>query len=139
MQLAEDGADIVDVGGESTRPGAAMVSLADELRRTRPVVEALVREGVAVSIDTMKAAVMRSAIDAGATMVNDVSALQADPDSGAVLAACQADVVLMHMPGNPRTMQALASYEDAAHEVRAALAARIARAEACLLYTSRCV
>lgn len=130
LRLAEQGADIIDVGGESTRPGAAEVSLEEEIRRTVPVVEALVRAGVPVSIDTMKAGVMRAAVDAGVSMLNDVSALQADPGSAAVAAACAAQVVLMHMPGNPRTMQGLADYADPVEEVFAALAGRIAQAEA---------
>ncbi len=129
LKLAEEGADIIDVGGESTRPGAPEVPLAEELRRTIPVVEALVKAGVAVSIDTMKAAVMRAAIGAGATMLNDVSALQADPESLGVAAGCTAWVVLMHMPGNPRTMQSLAHYADPVAEVQTALAARIAEAQ----------
>lgn len=139
LKLAADGADIIDVGGESTRPGAAEVPLEEELRRTIPVVEGLVKAGVAVSIDTMKAVVMRAAVEAGATMLNDVSALQADPDSRAVAAACDADVVLMHMPGNPRTMQGLAQYADPAAEVIAALAARIAEAEAAGIARSRLI
>ncbi|MCG2841722.1 dihydropteroate synthase [Sandaracinobacter sp. RS1-74] len=130
LRLAEAGADIIDVGGESTRPGAAEVPLEEEIRRTAPVVEALARQGLRVSIDTMKAGVMRAALDAGATMLNDVSALQADPQSLPLAAASGAQVVLMHMPGNPRTMQGLAEYRDVVAEVQAALAARIAAAEA---------
>ncbi len=130
MRLAEDGADIVDVGGESTRPGADEVPLAEELRRTVPVVRALAGAGIAVSIDTMKAGVMRAALDAGATMLNDVSALQADPDSMAVAAGADAAVVLMHMPGNPRTMQALAHYDEPVEDVLAALQKRVEAAVA---------
>lgn len=125
IRLAGEGAEIVDVGGESTRPGAAVVPVEEELRRAIPVVRALARAGVAVSIDTMKAEVMRAALDAGATMLNDVSALQADPHSMAVAAAAEVPVVLMHMPGNPRTMQSLAHYDDPVAEVLAALAARV--------------
>lgn len=139
LKLAEAGADIVDVGGESTRPGAADVPLDEELRRTIPVVEALVREGVAVSIDTMKAGVMRAAVEAGASMLNDVSALRGDAESAGVAAACKAQVVLMHMPGNPRTMQALAHYEDPVEEVLAALARRIAEAEAAGIMRARLI
>ena len=139
LRLAEEGADIIDVGGESTRPGAPEVPLDEELRRVIPVVEALVRAGVAVSIDTMKAGVMRAAVDAGAAMLNDVSALRADPDSRTVAAACAADVVLMHMPGNPRTMQGLAHYDDPAAEVLAALAARIVEAEAAGIARARLI
>ncbi len=139
LKLAEAGADIVDVGGESTRPGADEVSLEEELRRTIPVVSALARAGVAVSIDTMKAAVMQAAADAGASMLNDVSGLAADPQSRAVAAGCAADVVLMHMPGNPRTMQGLADYADPAAEVLAALAARIVEAEAAGIARARLI
>lgn len=139
LRLAEAGADIVDVGGESTRPGAADVPLDEELRRTIPVVEGLVRAGVAVSIDTMKAGVMRAAVEAGASMLNDVSALQGDANSAGVAAACGAQVVLMHMPGNPRTMQELASYEDPVEEVFAALSQRIAEAEAAGIARARLI
>jgi dihydropteroate synthase len=130
LALHRAGADILDVGGESTRPGASPVPLEEELRRTIPVVEGLVTAGVPVSIDTMKAAVMQAALQAGATMLNDVSALQADPDSLSVAAASGAQVVLMHMPGTPQTMQALADYTDPVAEVMAHLAARIAVAQA---------
>lgn len=139
LKLAAEGADIIDVGGESTRPGAAPVPVAEELRRVIPVVAGLVRQRVRVSIDSMKAAVMQAALDAGATMLNDVSALSADPDSMGVAAAASADVVLMHMPGNPRTMQTLAQYDDAAAEVRAALARRIAAAEAAGIARTRLI
>ena len=117
IRMAADGADIIDVGGESTRPGAEPVPLDTELRRTIPVVEGLVKAGVPVSIDSMKADVMRAALAAGATMLNDVSALQADPDSLAVAAAGTADIVLMHMPGNPQTMQALPMEGDVLPQV----------------------
>lgn len=130
LRLFEAGAAIIDVGGESTRPGAPDVSLDEELRRTIPVVEGLVRAGVPVSIDTIKAGVMRAAVAAGATMLNDVSALLADAGSMEVAAGCEAQVVLMHMPGNPRTMQGLAQYDDVVGEVRAALAERIVACEA---------
>ena len=128
MQAA--GAAIIDVGGESTRPGADAVPLDEELRRTIPVVRALARQGVPVSIDTMKAGVMQAALDAGAQMLNDVSALLADAGSMAVAAATDMPVVLMHMPGNPRTMQGHASYGDTVAEVIAWLAERIAACEA---------
>ncbi len=124
------GADIIDVGGESTRPGAVDLSADEELRRVMPVVAALVRQRVPVSIDTMKAEVMEAAIDAGAAMVNDVSALSHDRRAMAVVANSHVPVVLMHMPGNPRTMQTLAHYADPVTEVRAALADRIAACEA---------
>lgn len=128
MQAA--GAAMVDVGGESTRPGAAPVSPAEELRRVLPVVEGLVAAGVPVSIDTMKAGVMRAALAAGARMLNDVSGLSADPDSLGVAAASDVPVVLMHMRGTPATMQELASYADPVAEVLAELGGRIEAAVA---------
>jgi dihydropteroate synthase len=108
LQLAADGAAIVDVGGESTRPGATPVAESVESQRVIPIVEALAREGVCVSVDTMKPAVMRAALDAGAAMINDVRALQA-PGALDVAAAGDAAVCLMHMQGEPRTMQQASS------------------------------
>jgi len=133
------GAAIIDIGGESTRPGAAPVPLEEELRRTIPVVRALVVHGVPVSIDTMKAEVMRRALAEGATMLNDVSALSADPESLSVAAASNALVVLMHMPGDPQTMQSLALYADPVEDVIAHLEARIAVSEAAGIPRSRLV
>ncbi len=121
-QMLEEGADIIDVGGESTRPGALEVPEGDELSRVVPVIEAIVaRTGATVSIDTTKAAVARAAVDAGAVIINDVTALRADPLMTDVVADCSAGVVLMHMLGNPRTMQANPAYDDVVAEVRAAL------------------
>jgi len=133
------GAAMVDVGGESTRPGAAPVPLDEERRRVLPVIEGLVAAGVPVSIDTMKAAVMRAALAAGAAMLNDVSALTADPESAAVAAAASVPVVLMHLRGTPATMQAHARYADPAAEVRAELEARIAAAEAAGIARARLI
>ena len=126
-RMIVEGARIVDVGGESTRPGATPVDDATELARVLPVVEALAREGVCVSVDTMKPAVMRAALDAGASMINDVRALQA---SGAleVVAASAAAVCLIHMQGEPRTMQAQPRYGNVVAEVRRFLDQR---AQAC--------
>jgi dihydropteroate synthase len=121
-ELAAQGADIVDVGGESTRPGAEPVSLTEELDRVLPVVEGLVAAGVAVSIDTRKAEVAEAAIRAGAALVNDVSASLAP-----VAAAGGAGYVAMHMRGDPRTMQVDPTYDDVVAEVRDFL---VARAEA---------
>jgi len=123
LELAAEGADLVDVGGESTRPGAAPVPADEELRRILPVIEALAREGIAVSVDTMKAAVMRAAIAAGCAVVNDVNAFLA---TGAVEAVAGADVglVVMHMQGTPRTMQQAPKYGDVAAEVGAFLRER---------------
>jgi dihydropteroate synthase len=130
LAMHEDGADLIDIGGESTRPGAAPVSPAEEQERILPVIEALASRGVAVSVDTRHAATMRAALDAGARIVNDVTALAHDPASAAVAAAARAPVVLMHMRGTPQTMMDHASYGDVAAEVTRELAARIAEAEA---------
>lgn len=128
LRMIEEGADYVDVGGESTRPGAAPVGADEEIRRTLPVVEALARSGARVSIDTMKAEVARAALQAGAVMVNDVTAL-GDPAMGPVVAEARADLCLMHMQGEPRTMQKEPRYEDVVAEVRDFLIERAALAE----------
>ncbi|HEX6585580.1 MAG TPA: dihydropteroate synthase [Solirubrobacterales bacterium] len=125
MRLAEEGADVLDVGGESTRPGAGAVDAAEELRRVGPVVEALAAEGQQVSIDTSKAAVAAAALEAGATIVNDVTALRADPDLAALCGDRGCELVLMHMLGDPRTMQENPTYDDVVSEVKAFLAERI--------------
>jgi dihydropteroate synthase len=124
--LVDAGADIVDVGGESTRPGAAPVSLDEELDRVVPVIEALVREGALVSIDTRHAAVMRAAVAAGARIINDVTALAGDPASLETAAASAAAIVLMHMQGEPRTMQHDPSYRDAPLDLYDVFAERLA-------------
>jgi dihydropteroate synthase len=125
QRMIADGAGIVDVGGESTRPGAEPVSVAEELERVVPVIAALRECGVPVSVDTRHAAVMRAALEAGASMVNDISALTADPDSLAVAAGSGAPVVLMHAQGDPRTMQDAPRYLDVVAEVYAYLEHRI--------------
>lgn len=130
LAMHEAGADLIDIGGESTRPGAAPVSLDEEQHRILPVIEALAARGVVVSVDTRHAATMRAALSAGARIVNDVSALAHDPDARAVAAAASAPVVLMHMRGTPQTMTDHASYDDVAADVTRELAARIAEAEA---------
>lgn len=122
-RLVDEGAAIVDVGGESTRPGAAPVSERDELARVLPVVEALARAGLTVSIDTRRAAVARAALAAGAHLVNDVTGL-ADPAMAEVVAAAGAAVVLGHIQGTPETMQQAPRYDDVVGEVEAFLAAR---------------
>jgi dihydropteroate synthase len=124
-QLVRDGAEILDVGGESTRPGAEPVGVEEELARTQPVVADLEGLGYRVSIDTSKAAVAEAALDAGAEIVNDVTALRGDPEMAALCAERGATVVLMHMPESPRTMQDDPRYEDVVGEVRAFLAGRI--------------
>jgi dihydropteroate synthase len=128
LELAAAGADILDVGGESTRPGAAPVPAEEELRRVGPVLEALAggaAAGVAVSIDTAKASVAAAALDAGAEIVNDVTALRSDPDLAALCAERRSTVILMHMLGTPRTMQEDPRYDDVVDDVRAFLAERI--------------
>jgi dihydropteroate synthase len=129
-ELAADGAEILDVGGESTRPGAAEVSAEAELERTAPVVAALAGDGLTVSIDTSKASVAEAALDAGATIVNDVTALRADPEVGSLCAERDCELVLMHMLGTPRTMQKDPRYDDVVDDVRAFLAERIETAVA---------
>ncbi|MFO1073946.1 MAG: dihydropteroate synthase [Geminicoccaceae bacterium] len=126
LRLAAEGADIVDVGGESTRPGAGEVPAEEELRRVLPVVRGLVQAGITVSIDTRKAVVMRAALAEGATIVNDVSGLGHDPASLGVVAASSAWIVLMHMQGTPATMNLAPRYATCALEVTAYLAGRIA-------------
>ena len=128
LRLRGDGADLVDIGGESTRPGAQSVGVAEELDRVIPVVEALVREGLAVSVDTMKPEVMRAAIDAGCAVVNDVNAFRA-PGTVEAVAAAKVGVIAMHMQGTPRTMQAAPHYGDVVSEVGAFLRARAASLE----------
>lgn len=127
-RLHEEGAEILDVGGESTRPGSDPVSLQEELDRVLPVIEALAGDGVLISIDTMKAAVMEAALSAGATIINDVTALRHDPKSLSVAAERRAPVMLMHMQGKPKTMQAKPSYADPALDVYDFLGTRIEEA-----------
>lgn len=127
-QLIADGADILDIGGESTRPGAALVSEQEELDRVLQVVEGLRDIPVPISIDTYKPEVMRAALAAGASMVNDINALQA-PGALDVVADCNAGVCLMHKQGMPQTMQQHPQYQDAVSEVSAFLRERIAVAE----------
>jgi len=129
QSLRTQGADILDVGGESTRPGAAPVPEEVELARVLPVVTALARDGALVSIDTMKPGVMRAALDAGAVMVNDVRALRA-PGAMEGVAGSAAAVCLMHMQGEPQSMQVAPRYDDVVGEVRTFLAARAAACEA---------
>jgi len=128
--LLADGADIVDVGGESTRPGAVPVSTDEELARVGPVLAGLVAAGVPVSVDTRRAAVMQAAVSAGAVLINDVSALGYDPASAAVAAESGVPVVLMHSRGEPDTMARQARYDDVVLDVYDELQAALARAEA---------
>src|SRR5262245_36855310 len=131
LRMEADGADILDVGGESTRPGAAPVTADDELPRVLPVLHALQgRIHIPVSIDTYKARVARAAIEAGAAMVNDVSGLRYEPDLAGVAAETGAALILMHTRGRPQTMAAEAVYVDVVGEVTAELQASIAAARA---------
>ena len=129
LAMVAAGACLVDVGGESTRPGAEAVSLAEELHRTIPVVQALADQGVRVSIDTRHAAVMAAAAAAGAAVINDITALTGDPDSLRVAVETGLPVVLMHMQGTPQTMQRNPRYSDVSLEVRDYLADRLARCQ----------
>jgi dihydropteroate synthase len=123
--LIADGADILDIGGESTRPGAAAVSEADELARVVPLIAAIrAQSDVAISIDTMKPAVARAAVAAGATIWNDVAALRFSPGASEVAAELGCDVILMHMLGEPGTMQDAPAYDDVVAQVEAFLLAR---------------
>jgi len=128
LRLREEGADILDVGGESTRPGAALVSAVEETRRVLPVIEALARQGCVVSVDTKKPEVMRAALDVGAVMVNDVMALQA-PGALEAVAASDAAVCLMHMQGDPQTMQQAPSYANVVEDVLSFLQGRVQACE----------
>jgi dihydropteroate synthase len=130
LALEVEGASILDVGGESTRPGAAPVPLAEELRRVLPVIEGLVDRGARarISIDTSKAAVAAAALAAGATLVNDVTALRGDPKMAGVLAGAEADCCLMHMLGDPGTMQNDPRYDDVVADVKSFLEERMALA-----------
>ncbi|MDB5457405.1 MAG: dihydropteroate synthase [Caulobacter sp.] len=124
-QLIADGADWLDIGGESTRPGAAPVSEADEVARVVPLIAAVHAESpISISIDTMKPAVARAAVAAGASLWNDVGALGFSPDAAAVAAELGCEVALMHMRGEPRTMQDAPAYADVVAEVEAFLLAR---------------
>ncbi|HXS48374.1 MAG TPA: dihydropteroate synthase [Solirubrobacterales bacterium] len=123
-ELFRDGAEILDVGGESTRPGAVEVSEEEELSRVEPVVAGLAKTAT-VSIDTSKATVAEAALDAGASIVNDVTALRRDPEVASLCAERDAGLVLMHMQGDPRTMQEGPSYDDIVDDVKAFLAERL--------------
>ncbi len=127
-RLAKDGADLVDVGGESTRPGSSPVSAQIELERVLPVVRGLSERGIPVSVDTMKAEVAATAIALGAKMINDVSALR-DPDMASVCATGGVSVCLMHMQGTPKTMQQAPQYDDVVSEVCEFLLERATYAE----------
>jgi dihydropteroate synthase len=141
--MIQAGAGIVDIGGESTRPGAVAVPVDEEIRRVVPVIAGIravtQTAGATISVDTRNARTMQAALDAGATMINDVSALTHDPDALAVAARSQARIVLMHMQGDPATMQLAPSYDDVVLDVYDQLEARIAAAQAAGIAPERIV
>ena len=140
LRLAEQGADVLDIGGESTRPGAEPVEKAEEIERTAPVIERVrARWDGRISIDTMKPGVARAAVAAGAGMWNDVSALSHAPDSALTAAALGCEVVLMHMKGEPRTMQDDPRYDDITAEVASFLGERMAACAAAGILAERIV
>lgn len=134
VRMAEEGADVIDVGGESTRPGSRAVTAEEQIRRTQPVIGELTRrfgaDGPAISIDARLAAVARAALDAGATIINDITALRDDEGMAPLAASREAGVILMHMQGTPATMQQNPTYGDVVGEIREFLAERIAAAVA---------
>jgi dihydropteroate synthase len=140
LQLEAEGAEILDIGGESTRPGSDPLDPEEECRRVLPVISALARQSKArLSIDTRNALVMQRALDAGAHIINDVSALQHDPDGIALMAHTGAPVILMHMLGTPKTMQIAPTYDDVVLDVTDFLAARVAACEAAGIDRARIV
>ena len=129
LRLVEEGADILDIGGESTRPGSLPVGTQEEIDRVVPVIEALRdKVNIPISIDTSKAAVAQASCEAGAVVINDVTALEGDPRMGEVVAKYQAGLCLMHMKGTPKTMQDAVTYTDAVHEIEQYLSTAIQRA-----------
>jgi dihydropteroate synthase len=140
LQMVEEGADLIDVGGESSRPGAEPIGEGEELRRVMPVLEAVCgRIPVPVSVDTTKATVAHRALSAGASMINDISALRFDPRMASVVAEFGAAVVLMHMQGTPKTMQVAPYYEDVVGDVRGFFMERLKAATAAGISDDRIV
>jgi dihydropteroate synthase len=132
LQLAGEGADMIDVGGESSRPGAAPVTETEELKRVIPVIEQLAgRLSIPISIDTVKAAVAREALRAGASVINDIGANRSDEEMWRVAAESGAGYVAMHMQGSPQTMQVNPSYGDVTREINAFFGERLSRLQAC--------
>jgi len=130
LRMVEEGADFIDVGGESTRPGSEPIPVDEELRRVLPVIEGLAAKvTVPISIDTYKAAVAKRALEAGATIVNDITGLRFDPEMVHVIVECNASVIIMHMQGTPKTMQQNPVYGEVVSEVRTFLSERAAFAE----------
>jgi len=131
IKMVQDGADIIDVGGESTRPGAIELGVDEEIDRVAPVIEAMRKVvKVPISIDTRKSKVARAAVRAGASIVNDVSGLRFDPEMAGTVAECKAALIIMHSKGTPETMQVSPSYEDVVTEIIASLKVSIGMAEA---------
>ncbi len=140
LEMVDFGAEILDIGGESTRPGAQPVALEEELRRVLPVIRELRKNSnVPISIDTYKEAVARAALDAGADIVNDISALRFDPEMAALVASEKVPLILMHMQGVPRTMQVEPHYQDVVREVQDFLAQRIRTAKEAGVPTERII
>jgi dihydropteroate synthase len=131
LRLVEEGADILDIGGESTRPFSESVDASEELDRVLPVIDGLVKQvAVPISIDTTKALVARQAVAAGASIINDISALRMDPQMAATASRCRVPLILMHMQGNPKTMQVEPVYDDLIADIMAFLSAAMDRAVA---------
>lgn len=131
MQLVEEGADILDIGGESTRPYSDPVGASEEMDRVLPVIEGLAgRVTIPISIDTTKASVARQAVAAGATLINDISALRMDPEMAGTAAQCQVPLILMHMKGSPKDMQVAPVYDDVVTEIKTFLSEAMNRAVA---------
>ncbi|WP_168217189.1 dihydropteroate synthase [Aeromicrobium chenweiae] len=139
LELVRQGADLVDVGGESTRPGALRIDQDEELRRVLPVIRGLVAEGVVVSVDTMRAAVARQSLEAGAQVINDVSGGRADPDMRSVAAETEAPIVLMHWREHSAVMQQHTHYDDVVADIRAELGQQVDGAIAAGVDPSRIV
>jgi dihydropteroate synthase len=140
IQLVRDGADILDVGGESTRPFSDSVSQEEELQRVAPVIKRLSKAvSIPISIDTTKAEVARQAVEAGASMINDISALQGDPGMADVVSDCRVPVVLMHMQGTPRTMQAAPRYKNPVLDIKRFLSQSVQFAESRNIPRSRII
>lgn len=130
LEMEKNGADLIDIGGESTRPGADQVALEEELGRTVPVIEGIRKESaVPISIDTYKSEVAEEALDAGADIINDISALRFDPDLGRVAAERGVPLILMHMQGTPKTMQENPTYDDPVEDIIDFLAERVEEAK----------
>jgi dihydropteroate synthase len=140
MEMAQDGADIIDIGGESTRPGAVKVTVREELRRVMPVIERLAPElKIPISVDTYKSEVAQKAVEAGASIVNDITALRGDRRMAKLVAQSGAAVVLMHMKGSPRTMQRRPRYTDAVGEISLFLGERARFAKSCGIQSDRII